>query len=408
MLPKTILPLLAVPGTNQAPRLVVESWAGDEPFSGWLLDRNRQVVARLLNYRFRFVGFDVEAETLAAFRCLRPTALAPSPQPVSLPLDSPRLALEGDWAATPGQLHSPGGVGSLLRFTTSAPRVGLRCFAWPHGGLLEVRRDGAVVAELDLYDPVVGLPTGVTIDNPGGGSCEIVLAATGRSDPAAFGCEVRLVGITEDVGPPGLPTPTVPLAPLLAAPPMLAPFMEWVAALPADGLALDIGGPPERQADPRLLQMDWLAFDAPHLLGNPLALPFRDNSLDLVHSNATINHLVDPVGFAREIHRVLKPGGWALVGAMPGHWTRFGAPHLLDLTPAALRRVFAGFGECHLQSGGTLADRALGMISATGVDPAVLSKANYRIRADISLYDPLLPPGAVDALPLWSILQLRK
>jgi ubiquinone/menaquinone biosynthesis C-methylase UbiE len=42
-------------------------------------------------------------------------------------------------------------------------------------------------------------------------------------------------------------------------------------------------------------------------------LPFGDQQFDLVISNAVFEHLYDPFGAAREIYRVMKPGG-ALVG----------------------------------------------------------------------------------------------
>jgi SAM-dependent methyltransferase len=46
-------------------------------------------------------------------------------------------------------------------------------------------------------------------------------------------------------------------------------------------------------------------------LGEPL--PFADASIDAVHSNQVIEHLPRTDGFMREIARVLKPGGYAVV-----------------------------------------------------------------------------------------------
>src|SRR5690242_3042039 len=46
-------------------------------------------------------------------------------------------------------------------------------------------------------------------------------------------------------------------------------------------------------------------------LNDPFPLP--DDHLDLVTANQVIEHLVDTDGFVREIHRVLKPGGYAVV-----------------------------------------------------------------------------------------------
>jgi SAM-dependent methyltransferase len=42
-------------------------------------------------------------------------------------------------------------------------------------------------------------------------------------------------------------------------------------------------------------------------------LPFGDGSVDVIHSNQVIEHLVGTDHFMREIRRVLRPGGWAVV-----------------------------------------------------------------------------------------------
>ena len=46
-------------------------------------------------------------------------------------------------------------------------------------------------------------------------------------------------------------------------------------------------------------------------LGDPL--PFPDGSIDVVHSNQVIEHLTGTDRFMSEIHRVLRPGGYAVV-----------------------------------------------------------------------------------------------
>jgi SAM-dependent methyltransferase len=42
-------------------------------------------------------------------------------------------------------------------------------------------------------------------------------------------------------------------------------------------------------------------------------LPFQDDSMDIIHSNQVIEHLIDTDTFVQEIFRVLRPGGYAII-----------------------------------------------------------------------------------------------
>lgn len=44
--------------------------------------------------------------------------------------------------------------------------------------------------------------------------------------------------------------------------------------------------------------------------GDAAALPFVDNSFDVVHAHQVLQHLTDPVGALREMARVCRPGGY--------------------------------------------------------------------------------------------------
>ena len=45
-------------------------------------------------------------------------------------------------------------------------------------------------------------------------------------------------------------------------------------------------------------------------LADVMALPYDDDSFDVVHAHQVLQHLTDPVGALREMSRVCEPGGW--------------------------------------------------------------------------------------------------
>jgi SAM-dependent methyltransferase len=51
--------------------------------------------------------------------------------------------------------------------------------------------------------------------------------------------------------------------------------------------------------------------------------PFSDNTFDLILADCVIEHIDDPIEFASEITRVLKPGGW-FCARTPNRWGMIG------------------------------------------------------------------------------------
>ena len=47
--------------------------------------------------------------------------------------------------------------------------------------------------------------------------------------------------------------------------------------------------------------------------GNASSMPFEDNAFDLIYCRAAFKNFADPVGALTEMHRVLKPGGTAVI-----------------------------------------------------------------------------------------------
>lgn len=66
-----------------------------------------------------------------------------------------------------------------------------------------------------------------------------------------------------------------------------------------------------------------LTLDEAVVLDDGGLLPFGDESFDLIVSDATLEHVADPVLVASEVDRVLRPGGW-LCARTPNRWGYIG------------------------------------------------------------------------------------
>ncbi|MCC6563698.1 class I SAM-dependent methyltransferase [Candidatus Uhrbacteria bacterium] len=87
----------------------------------------------------------------------------------------------------------------------------------------------------------------------------------------------------------------------------------FVKQLPPDGLVLNLGsGPTNLGAN--CINVDLYAFPNVHVLAQGNRLPFKNGCFDAVVCDQVLEHVADPYGVARELMRVLKPGGLAYVG----------------------------------------------------------------------------------------------
>ncbi len=86
-----------------------------------------------------------------------------------------------------------------------------------------------------------------------------------------------------------------------------AEFEEILSRGEALVLHLGAGATPRRY--PNCVEFEHKIFRHTDVVGDAHALPFRDNAFDRVFAFNVFEHLRDPWLAAREIHRVLKPGG---------------------------------------------------------------------------------------------------
>ncbi|MBD5656958.1 MAG: class I SAM-dependent methyltransferase [Candidatus Eremiobacteraeota bacterium] len=90
-----------------------------------------------------------------------------------------------------------------------------------------------------------------------------------------------------------------------------------------------------------VVNMEIVAYDSTDVLAVGERLPFADASFDAVLSLNVIEHVRDPFQAAREITRVLKPGG-ELYCVLPFMQPFHGYPnHYYNATSAGLRNLFS-------------------------------------------------------------------
>ena len=114
-------------------------------------------------------------------------------------------------------------------------------------------------------------------------------------------------------------------------------------SLPRDAVILEIGAGNMQASRPNLIRMDVTLTPHVDVVGDAHALPFLDQSLDLVFSLAVVEHLRQPWIAAEEMLRVLRSGGYVYAECsflFPFH----GHPHhYFNASHIGMRELFRGF-----------------------------------------------------------------
>lgn len=108
-----------------------------------------------------------------------------------------------------------------------------------------------------------------------------------------------------------------------------------------DGWLLDCGAGRRPAYYANVVNFEIVDYDTTDVRGVGEVLPFVDNAFDAVISNAVLEHVKDPFRCAREIARVLKPGG-ELFCSVPFLQPLHGYPHhYYNMTHQGLINLFA-------------------------------------------------------------------
>ncbi len=113
----------------------------------------------------------------------------------------------------------------------------------------------------------------------------------------------------------------------------------------ADGMVLDCGSGLRSEINENVVTTEVVDYPSTDLLAVNQKLPIEDDAFDGVLSLNVLEHVSDPFGCARELVRVLKPGG-TLYCVVPFLQPEHGYPdHFFNMTRSGIRHLFEGKGS---------------------------------------------------------------
>src|SRR5581483_4761129 len=131
-------------------------------------------------------------------------------------------------------------------------------------------------------------------------------------------------------------------------------FQNWIADIPGTQLKiLDVGGryqpyrPLIQARAGQYIACDISRTDLVNVVGDGEFLPFAHETFDVVIATQVFDCFSDPHEAARQIHRVLKPGG-VLLASIPSVAPRFSDVERWRFTSTGVRSVFAAFSELRM------------------------------------------------------------
>jgi SAM-dependent methyltransferase len=117
--------------------------------------------------------------------------------------------------------------------------------------------------------------------------------------------------------------------------------LDWLDGL--QGWSLNLGAGASTRRPARCVELENSVFVNTTVVGDAHCLPFRDDTFDAIVSFNTFEHLADPMTAAREVLRVLRPGGSLRLQTAFLQPLHEEPAHFYNTTEFGLRRWFADF-----------------------------------------------------------------
>jgi SAM-dependent methyltransferase len=181
-------------------------------------------------------------------------------------------------------------------------------------------------------------------------------------------------------GTPLFAPPGVPIGSRLLETDHTHPYSDDSLALihgSKGGVVLDFGAghPHPDRLYPHVLLHEAVTSNQIDVVSLTPRLPYRDNAFDAIISQAVFEHIPRPWEVARELHRVLKPGGQIHIDTAFMQPFHSDPDHYFNMTVPGVREIFRPFREVRV-----------------GVKPYQLPSYGLRMQLEVMLQH--LKPGA--------------
>lgn len=200
------------------------------------------------------------------------------------------------------------GPGASISFEATG-LIELMLFSHPWSGIIEVKFKNQKFT-FDLYAPHTTIPTSKFIDLEND-KVEVTITISSLKNDLSSDRQCLFAGYKFKS------SKVIPLIhtrkPRIRGADFNANFYELLSSVPNSGILLDLGGGNRQLADERYVNLDYAAYTDPDIIADGMCLPFRNKSIDAVYSSGVFEHIPNPLMAAKEITRVLKPGGKALI-----------------------------------------------------------------------------------------------
>lgn len=255
--------------------------------------------------------------------------------------------------------------GSAFCIETEAVGVNISLLKHSWAGIVEFRVDGNVLGSLDLFEANGSIEVSIPVFL-GTRPTRLEVVITGEKNAGSSSNQCHVCRFEELLVLPSTSNEFL-LPSINRGNPYPTIWNTLVEEMPPDSLILDCGSGDRRYPDPRVINFEYGAFGLPDAFGDSHHLPFKDNTFDLVLSQAVIEHLYNPFDAVHEIRRVLKPNGKIYAESafmQPLHAVPF---HFFNTTRWGIEKLFENFSIEGIGDHGCLHDTLSWIYSLTSL-----------------------------------------